>query len=62
MRRYSENPLMWGAEFSRNIGLPVTADGLAPTITAVYEALGPANLLSVGHYPKVGVGVIYETE
>ena len=46
---------------SRMIGLPVTADGCAPTITAVYEALGPANLISTGHYPKVGIGVIYET-
>lgn len=46
---------------SRNIGLPVTADGCAPTITAVYEALGPANIISCGHYPKMAVGVVYET-
>lgn len=45
----------------RQIGLPTTADGVAPTITAVYEMLGPANLMSVRHYPKLGVGVIYET-
>ena len=42
--------------------LPTTADGIAPTITAVYEAFGVANMISVAHYPKMGVGVIYETE
>lgn len=47
---------------SRQIGLPMTQDGCAPTITAVYGAVGVANLISVKHYPKVGVGVIYETE
>lgn len=47
---------------SRQIGLPITSDGVAPTITAVYEKLGPANFISVTHYPKIGVGVIYETE
>lgn len=47
---------------SRLIVLPVTADGCCPTLTAVYEALGPANIISVGHFPKAGVGVIYETE
>ena len=46
----------------RLIGLPITADGTAPTITAVYETLGPANMISVAHYPKMGVGVIIETE
>lgn len=46
----------------RLVGLPTTADGVAPTITAVYEALGVANMISVAHYPKMGVGVIYETE
>lgn len=46
---------------NRQIGLPTTKDGTAPTITAVYEMLGPANLISVGHYPKLGIGVIYET-
>lgn len=47
---------------SRKIGLPVTADGCAPTITAVYEALGPANMISTAHFPKVGIGEIYETD
>ena len=46
---------------NRLIGLPTTTDGVAPTITAVYETTGPANMISVGHYPKMGVGVIYET-
>ena len=46
---------------SRLIGLPITSDGCAPTITAVYEALGPANIISVAHYLKMAVGVIYET-
>ena len=50
------------SRFQRNVGLPLTRDGVSPTITAVYEALGPANMISVAHYPKVGVGVIYETE
>ena len=43
-------------------GLPITSDGCAPTITAVYEALGPANIISVAHYPKMAVGVICEAE
>ena len=47
---------------TRLVGLPVTADGVSPTITAVYETLGPANMISCGHYPKMGVGVIIETE
>lgn len=46
---------------NRIIGLPTTTDGVVPTITAVYETTGPANMISVGHYPKMGVGVIYET-
>lgn len=50
------------SRFTRCIGLPTTADGCAPTITAVYEVLGPANLISVAHYPKMGVGMIYETD
>lgn len=45
----------------RLIGLPTTTDGVVPTITAVYETTGPTNMISVGHYPKMGVGVIYET-
>lgn len=48
-------------EIQRVIGLPTTIDGLAPTLTAVYEVLGPANMISCGHYPKMGVGVIFET-
>lgn len=50
------------SRFQRNIPMPTTTDCVAPTITAVYEAMGPANMLSVGHYPKMGVGVIYETD
>lgn len=46
----------------RQVGLPTTKEGLAPTITAVYETMGPANMISVAHYPKMGVGVIIETE
>ena len=45
----------------RQVGLPTTKDGVAPTITAVYETPGPANMISCGHYPKMGIGVIYET-
>lgn len=45
----------------RQIGLPTTKEGLAPTITAVYEMIGAANLISVAHYPKIGIGEIYET-
>lgn len=48
--------------YARQVGFPTTKDGLVPTITAVYENIGPANMLSLGHYPKMGVGVIYETE
>lgn len=46
---------------TRLIGIPVTADGCAPALVA--EQLGAvsvANLLSVGHFPKMGVAVIYE--
>lgn len=53
-----------GSKFTpplRIVGLPTTADGVSPTITAVYETMGPANMMSVAHYPKMGVGVIYET-
>lgn len=46
----------------RNVGLPVTKDGYAPTITAVYETIGAANIMSVKHYPKMCVGVIYEKD
>lgn len=45
----------------RLIGLPTTKDGCAPTITAVYETIGPANMMNCGHFPKMGVGIIYET-
>lgn len=44
------------------IVVPQTADGCCPTLTAVYEALGPSNLLSVGHFPKAGVMMVYESE
>lgn len=37
------------------IPTPVTSQGLCPTITAVYSALGPQNLLDVAHFPKMGV-------
>jgi len=47
---------------NRLIGLPTTTEGVAPTITAVYETTGPANMISVAHFPKMGIGVIYETE
>lgn len=47
---------------SRVTVVPQTADGCCPTLTAVYEALGPANLISVAHFPKAGGVVIYETE
>lgn len=47
---------------SRLICLPTTADGCCPTITASYGGpVGPANMISCKHYPKSGVGVIYET-
>ena len=48
---------------TRKIGLPTTKDGCAPTITASYGGIiGVANMLSTKHYPKCGIGVIYETE
>lgn len=47
---------------SRLIVVPQTAGGCCPTLTAVYEALAPANLLSVGHFPKAGVMVLYESK
>lgn len=47
---------------SRVIVVPQTKDGCCPTLTAVYDALGPANLLSCGHFPKAGVMVVYEEE
>lgn len=47
---------------SRMIGLPVCADGTAPTITASYGGLvSVANMLGTQHFPKIGIGVIYET-
>jgi hypothetical protein len=49
------------SQFADNRGLPTTANGVAPTITAVYDALGVSNMISVAHYPKMGVGVVYET-
>ena len=47
---------------SRSKVIPTTSDGCCPTLTAVYDALGPANLLSVAHFPKAGALVIYETD
>ena len=47
---------------NRLIGLPVTADGMAPAITATYDWCSVANMLNTKHYPRMGVGVIYETE
>ena len=43
------------------IGLPLCGDGTVPTITAVYENIGPANIMSCAHFPKMAVGVLYET-
>ena len=40
------------------VPVPVTSKGLAPTVTAVYSAIGPQNLLDVAHFPKMGVIVI----
>lgn len=37
------------------VPVPVTSKGLAPTVTAVYSAMGPQNLLDVAHFPKMGV-------
>jgi hypothetical protein len=37
------------------VPVPVTTKGLAPTVTAVYSAMGPQNLLDVAHFPKMGV-------
>lgn len=45
----------------RRIGLPTTSDGLSPTITAVYETQWPANWISTAHFPKMSIGVVYET-
>jgi hypothetical protein len=47
---------------NRLIGLPVTADGMAPTISASYGMINADNMISVKYFPKMGVGVIYETE
>lgn len=46
---------------TRLIGLPVTKDGCSPTITASYDYFSVANMLNTKHYPKMGIGVIYET-
>lgn len=46
----------------RLIGLPVTADGIAPAITASYGMINADNMVSIKYFPKMGVGVIYETE
>lgn len=46
---------------NRLIGLPATTDGVAPTITATYDMCSVANMLNTKHYPRMGVGVIYET-
>lgn len=43
------------------IGLPVCADGTAPAITATYDYMSVANMIGTQHYPRMGVGVIYET-
>ena len=45
----------------RQVGLPTTADGCVPAITATYEHCSVANMLNTKHYPRMGVGVIYET-
>lgn len=46
---------------NRLIGLPVTAGGIAPAITASYGMINADNMVSVKYFPKMGVGVIYET-
>ena len=45
----------------RQVGLPTTADGNAPALTATYDFVSVANMLNTKHYPRMGVGVIYET-
>ena len=50
------------SRFARNTGSPLTKDGCAPTLTATYEFGSVANMLNTKHYPRMGVGVIYETE
>lgn len=47
---------------NRLIGLPVCTDGTAPTLTATYCQISVANMVGMQHYPRMGVGVIYETE
>ncbi len=47
---------------NRLIGLPTTTDGVAPTISASYGMINADNMISVKYFPKMGVGVIYETE
>ena len=44
------------------IGLPTTTDGVAPTISASYGMINADNMISMRYFPKMGVGVIYETE
>ena len=46
----------------RLIGLPTTTDGVAPTISASYGMINADNMISVKYFPKMGVGVIIETE
>ena len=46
---------------NRLIGLPTTTDGVAPTISASYGMINADNMISVRYFPKMGVGVIYET-
>lgn len=47
---------------ARFIALPSAAENVSLTITSSYgDGHGPRNYLSAGHYPKQGIGVIYET-
>ena len=46
---------------SRFIGLPTTVDGCDPTLTATYDYGSVANMLNTRHYPRLGVGVVFET-
>lgn len=47
---------------NRYIGLPTTIDNVAPALTATYENISVMNMLNTKHYPRMGVGVVYETE
>lgn len=52
--------MRWNAKVSWPT--PTTVDGCAPTLTANYNSASFANMISVAHYPMMGVIEIGEYE